>query len=161
MLIYTNGSESPLSYDVTGIGLDRKAFRQRSRDLFGDQLLGTTPTKTVPISNSGEASLPLTEFAISGGTNQSFTFLQASCSFKLLNAGQSCSISIQFAPKTVGQAINKCFVKLLTHETQAHPTADPMQLIGPDVVRSELVSRSLKVLRKIGDDLDTAHYGSL
>jgi len=65
---------------------------------FGDVDVGTTSTQTVTFSNAGSGSLTISQAAVSGAG-----FTMAGQTFPLtLSAGQSSSVTVQFAPTVTG-----------------------------------------------------------
>src|SRR5260370_21589889 len=65
---------------------------------FGDVEVGTTSTQTVTLSSAGTGSLTVSQAAVSGAG-----FIMTGQTFPLtLSAGQSSSLSVQFAPTVTG-----------------------------------------------------------
>src|SRR5258708_4080458 len=65
---------------------------------FGDVEVGTASTQTVTFSNAGSGSLTISQAAVSGAG-----FTMAGQTFPLtLSAGQSSSVTVQFAPTVTG-----------------------------------------------------------
>jgi hypothetical protein len=100
--ITDNASGSPHTITVTGTGVTAATAVTVSPTslTFSNQAVGTVSSpQTVTITNTGTAALNITQISASGDFSQTNT-----CGLKLniLNVGESCSVSVSFAPTASG-----------------------------------------------------------
>ena len=92
-----NASNSPQVIPLSGTGIAAGASLSASSLTFGSQNVGvTSPPQGITLSNTGNASLTITNIATVGD------FAQSNTCDNHLNAGQNCSISVSFTPTATG-----------------------------------------------------------
>jgi len=97
--IVSDAPGSPLNISATGTGVTPGQLTPNPTSLsFGNVLVGSSKTLTETLTNSGGASVTISAAAASG-TGFSMSGLTLPLT---LNAGQSTSFSVQFAPTTAG-----------------------------------------------------------
>jgi len=106
--------DSPHVISLTGTGISSPAVSLSSTSLsFGDQLVGTTSTvATVTLTNNGDAILMLTSIIASGDFA-----LNHDCGGSV-SAGGSCTISVNFTPRTTGASAGTVTI---THNAPGSP----------------------------------------
>jgi hypothetical protein len=96
-----SASGSPQSIPLTGTGIAPAVILAPGSILFGNQAVGTTsPSSTLTLSNSGNATLTISSISVTG-TN-SGDFAQTHTCGTSLAAGTSCTISVTFTPTASG-----------------------------------------------------------
>jgi hypothetical protein len=97
--IVSDAPGSPLNISTTGTGVTPGQLTPNPTSLsFGNVVVGSSKTLTETLTNSGGASVTISAAAASG-TGFSMSGLTLPLT---LNAGQSTSFSVQFAPTTAG-----------------------------------------------------------
>ena len=97
LVLTDNAGGNTQTVALTGTGLGPAVALSPSGLTFADQLMGTTSAaETVTLTNSGTATLEITGVSASGD------FTETNNCGSSLNAGASCSISVNFAPKAGG-----------------------------------------------------------
>jgi hypothetical protein len=97
-----NLSSSPQSISVTGTGVTTSSAVTLSPTslTFANQAVGTVSApQTVTITNTGSSTVNITSIAVTGNFQESNTCAALS---NVLSAGQSCSVSVTFAPTGSG-----------------------------------------------------------
>jgi hypothetical protein len=102
LTVTDNASGSPHTITLTGTGVTAATAVTVSPTslTFANQNVGTvSAAQTVTITNTGTAVLSITQISVSGDFSQTNT-----CSAKLniLNVGESCAVSVAFAPAASG-----------------------------------------------------------
>ncbi|UWZ81937.1 DUF7948 domain-containing protein [Occallatibacter riparius] len=93
---YTTSAVASATYTIQTSAV--ATFNQASLD-FGNQTTGTSSSaRTVTLKNTGNATLTLTGFPITGSSS----FTQTSTCGSSLAAGASCALAIVFTPQTTG-----------------------------------------------------------
>ncbi len=94
-----NAAGSPQTVSLTGIGTSPSVTFSPNSLSFGNQVVGTTSqSKPVTLTNSGTASLAISEIAASAG------FAQTNNCSSTLGSGSSCTINVSFTPTAIGSA---------------------------------------------------------
>jgi len=98
-LTVTDGaSNSPQTASLTGIGASSAISLSPSTLAFGNQVLNlATAGQAITVTNSGFINLTVNSVAASGGYSQT-----SNCSGVTLTPGQTCTITVTFAPTVVG-----------------------------------------------------------
>jgi hypothetical protein len=97
LTVTDSASNSPQTATLTGVGTEPIAQLSPTSINFGDELINTTsPTQTVTLTNTGNATLNITSVTVSGA------FLDSNKCSSTLSAGNSCSILVAFKPTGVG-----------------------------------------------------------
>jgi len=100
--ITDNASGSPHTFTVTGTGVtEATSVTLTPTSLtFANQNVGTVSApQTVTITNTGVATLNITQISASGDFTQTNT---CGALLDVLNVGQSCTVSVSFAPTSTG-----------------------------------------------------------
>lgn len=96
---------------------------------FGAQDLGTTTTRTVTVSNAGGRPLGVTGLNVTGG---GFSLQSTTCQTAgqpvLLKGGQSCTITVAFAPTTGGLKLGE--LKLTDNDGETQDPAGAAQTVS-------------------------------
>lgn len=98
--IASDASNSPLSVALTGTGTQPGLASTPASVNFGNVVVGTTGSVSVNLSNTGSASVTITQASVSG---TGFTMV-GSPNGQTIQAGQSLSFTAQFLPASVGNA---------------------------------------------------------
>jgi hypothetical protein len=70
---------------------------------FGDQPIGSTsPSQTITVTNTGTGPLTIYNVQVQGTNPNDFRLGTATCDGAVLQSGQSCSMSVSFAPTGAG-----------------------------------------------------------
>jgi hypothetical protein len=92
---------SPQSVALSGNGVAPSATFDKTSIPFGNQPVGTSsPVQTVSLSNTGTATLTITNIAITGANSGDFS--QTNACGASVAAGSNCSIMVSFKPTTTG-----------------------------------------------------------
>src|SRR5438874_1448858 len=95
---------------------------------FGAQAIGTTsPSQSITITNSGNASLFINSAATRGANPLDFTQVADGCSGLTLAAGTSCSVAITFKPTATG---TRSATFILTDNAAGSPQTVPITGTG-------------------------------
>ena len=101
--ITDNASGSPQSVSISGSGVLPAVMFSSTTFNFGDQTVGTTSSAQVAtLTNTGLGTLIIKSLGIAGANGSEFTQLNSCPS--TLSSGNSCSISVTFAPNVLGDA---------------------------------------------------------
>jgi hypothetical protein len=98
--IASDASNSPLSVALTGTGTQPGLASTPASVNFGNVVVGATGSVSVNLSNTGSASVTITQASVSG---TGFTMV-GSPNGQTIQAGQSLSFTAQFLPASVGNA---------------------------------------------------------
>ncbi len=99
--ITDNASGSPQTVSLSGTGTVAVVSLSPSSLAFANQSVGTpSAAQTLTLSNTGNAPLSITSFAVTG-TNAS-DFSQANTCGSSVAAGSNCAISVTFTPAAIG-----------------------------------------------------------
>jgi len=97
LTVNDSANNSPQTATLTGVGLGPVAQLVPTSINFGDELINTTsPTQTVTLTNTGNATLNITNVSISTAFK-----LQNNCG-TTLTAGSNCTMLVAFKPTSVG-----------------------------------------------------------
>ena len=69
---------------------------------FGGLSLGSSTVANATVTNTGSESVAITASAITGAAASEFQITADGCAGRSLTAGQSCTVSVRFAPATLG-----------------------------------------------------------
>lgn len=69
---------------------------------FGNVTVGQNSTFTFPLTNHGAATSPPMSLQLSGPNNGDFSLVSDHCKNKILANGQSCDVTVKFAPSSTG-----------------------------------------------------------
>ena len=98
--ITDNAGNSPQTVPITGNGAEPAVDLSPSSLVFATQKVGTTSTaQTITVENYGNATLTLTNVAVTGP----FIISANTCGTSL-TAGSTCTISVEFKPTVTGAA---------------------------------------------------------
>ncbi len=101
LLVTDNASGSPQSVPLSGTGLVPSISMSPSSLAFGPQAVGTpSPASPIGVTNSGNGGLAISGLAFSGADQMDFSATQ-NCGTTLA-PGNSCQISVIFAPTAAG-----------------------------------------------------------
>jgi Abnormal spindle-like microcephaly-assoc'd, ASPM-SPD-2-Hydin len=98
--IASDASNSPLTVALTGTGTQPGLASTPASVSFGNVVVGATGSVSVNLSNTGSASVTITQASVSG---TGFTIV-GSPNGQTIQAGQSLSFTTQFLPTSVGNA---------------------------------------------------------
>jgi hypothetical protein len=132
--VTVNGS--PVTLSGTGIAINRAATVAPSPLAFGNWAIGTTSTRTLTVTNTGNIGLAGGTFTFGGGTPQPFSRSGGTCGATLA-VGASCTINVVFTPATA-----TAFSRNLTvaYNPVATVTGSPVTLTGTGVATRAAVS---------------------
>jgi Abnormal spindle-like microcephaly-assoc'd, ASPM-SPD-2-Hydin len=125
LTITDNSAGSPRTVQLTGLGGQAASMLSPSTLSF-TQAINTTGTSPVTLTNSGALPLQISTIQISGAT-----FSETNNCGSSVGAGQSCQISVSFAPTTVGN-----FTGTLTVTDSAPGSPQTVPLTGKGVADS-------------------------
>jgi hypothetical protein len=98
LTITDDASNSPQTASLTGTGASSAISLSPGSLAFGNQVLNTTSAgQTITATNSGFVNLTVNTVAASGGYSQT-----NNCTGVTLTPGQTCSVTVTFAPTVVG-----------------------------------------------------------
>ena len=96
--IISNAPSSPTTISMTGTGAQGQLTSNSSSVAFGSVAVGSSGSQTVTLTNSGTASVTLSQ-AVASGAGFSITGIATPLT---INAGQVATFTAQFAPTTGG-----------------------------------------------------------
>jgi len=111
----------------------------------------TSGVKKVTIKNIGDA--PLTNFTISL-TGDAYILLPGACSGAILATGQSCEVSVRFAPSVLGATSGS--IQFVDNDTSGSPHTVALSGIGSGSQADGLISRKRKSKKArdfVGNDI--------
>jgi hypothetical protein len=121
---------SPQAVGLTGTGTQAGAGFSPTSLAFGNQNVSTTSAPlTVTLTNTGSATLNITNIATSGTNASDFSIASLTCGATLAPAG-TCTVNVTFRPAASGvRSANLLF----TDNAPASPQAVPLSGTGTDV----------------------------
>jgi hypothetical protein len=153
LVVRLEGKQAPLRADLHGTGVGSAAVVVETTRLdLGTVLIGKSRTRTVGLTNAGNAPLTIAEIAIQGDGAASFRIAKRSttCSTEnRLPAGGTCTIAVAFAPSTTGPAVAALAI---THDAPGSPSRVELRGSGTGTAVPELSTSSL--------GLGTVHVGT-
>jgi phospholipase C len=103
--IFNNGGPSPVTVDLSGVGVAPYATVSPDSLTFAAEAIGeTSPPQTINLSNTGSATLTLSSITITGNFAQTNTCIPAGVTSATLAPGASCTISVTFKPTAPGSS---------------------------------------------------------
>jgi hypothetical protein len=98
LIVTDNAGNSPQTASLTGIGATSAISLTPGTLAFGNQVLNMASAgQAITVTNSGFVNLTVNSVAASGGYSQT-----SNCSGATLTPGQTCTITVTFAPTVVG-----------------------------------------------------------
>lgn len=102
MLLAPDGNNS-FAVALTGTGTAPAVSVDPTSSAWGPQVVGTTSETTdLQVTNTGTASLTITDAALHGTDLDQFTEVSDTCTDATLAPGTSCVVRLRFAPTSVG-----------------------------------------------------------
>jgi hypothetical protein len=87
---------------LQGAGLVPQAALSATTLAFGSQSVGSGSEQAVTLTNAGSAPLIIGQVDVSGANTSDFAKAADGCTGSVLRAGESCSVSVRFAPRAAG-----------------------------------------------------------
>jgi len=100
--VVDNAQGSPHTIPLQGAGLVPQAALSATILTFGSQSVGSSSEQAVTLTNAGSAPLIIGQVDVSGASASDFAKAADGCTGSVLHAGESCSVSVRFAPTAVG-----------------------------------------------------------
>jgi len=143
LVVRLQGQQAPFQIELLGTGVGSAAVVVETTRLdFGSVLIGESRTRTVGLTNAGNAPLSIRKLAVRGGGGSLRVPKSATtCTTKSeLEAGGTCTIAIRFAPATTG-AVAATLV--IAHDAPGSPSDVELRGTGVGTAAPELNVSSL------------------
>jgi hypothetical protein len=101
-LTVVDGQGASIAATLTGKGIQSILGLSDDRIDFGPIPIGTAVARVLTITNEGDAPLTIQDVTIGGGNAVDFTIEANTCTGSVLQAGESCTVRVQFSPTTKG-----------------------------------------------------------
>ena len=96
--IPSNDPNHPASVRLTGTGSNLPALGVASSEDFGTVSTGQTQHETITVTDTGDQTLNVGQAALGGTHPGQFAIATDTCSTQSVNAGDTCTIAVAFAP---------------------------------------------------------------
>ncbi|HEV2424941.1 MAG TPA: SBBP repeat-containing protein [Terriglobia bacterium] len=148
--ITDNAANSPHTLTVTGTGVTQASavtVAPTSLTFPNTQVSSVSQPQTVTITNTGTSTLDITGITVTGDFKQTNT---CAAVFNALSVGQSCSVSVEFAPAASGSRTGT-----LTISDNATGSPQGVSLSGTGLALFSLASSSSTVATIVGSSSTT------
>jgi hypothetical protein len=144
LVVRLEGGEAPLRVALHGTGVGAAAVVVETTRLdLGRVLVGKSRTRTVGLTNAGNAPLAITDLSIEGDGAASFRIARkpTTCSLqRAVPAGGSCTIAVAFSPAATGPAAATLSI---AHDAPGSPSVVDLRGTGTGMAAPELSKSSL------------------